>query len=187
MADTQPTAPQGSPQGEAAPPPATDTAPPPGTEQTPQATADQKPPAATPEAPKVEEPKRTPWWQKRIDQITAEKHAERRRADALAAIVAQRPQEQTNGQEPTKPQGDVVPVTEVDKRAQEIVAQREFKQKLESWDSAGRKDFPDFVDRCNTVAALGAAEHPEFMRIVTDIPDGHKLVAQLADDPDTAV
>lgn len=64
-----------------------------------------------------------------------------------------------------------------------------FQQKAQKWLDNGVKDFKDFNDRCAVVADLGAQDRPEFMQLVTDpeiIPDGHKVVAQLADQPEEA-
>lgn len=55
--------------------------------------------------------------------------------------------------------------------------------------ASGNTEFKDFTDRCNVVASLGAGDRPDFMQIVTDpdvITDGHKVIAQLADNPDEA-
>jgi hypothetical protein len=75
----------------------------------------------------------------------------------------------------------------VRQEAARIAEAQAYQSKLVSFDNAGRKDFPDFVDRCNTIASLGAAENPVFMQAVTSIDDGHKVVAQLAENPQKAM
>jgi hypothetical protein len=173
-----PTAPQGAPQGEPVAPPVTPVA----------ATGTETP--ATPtdpaEQPSGDASKPQPWFMKRINQQSAKIAAQAREIEAQKALLAAKPAE-PQAAEPTQPIPGMVPASEVDRLANQRSEQREFERKVTEWDAAGRKEFPDFVDRCNAVANMGASERPEFMRIVADIPDGHKIVAQLADNPDEAV
>lgn len=125
--------------------------------------------------------------QKRIDELTRKRHEAERERDELRAWKAA----QTDGKEPeAKPADDIDTLAE--RKAEVIVANREYKKRVDSWASAGNKDFgeSEFNAKCNFVGDLGAVDRPEFMHIITDpdlIEDGHKLVAALADDPEEAM
>lgn len=73
----------------------------------------------------------------------------------------------------------------IKQEAAKLRDQEKRQEKLEAWDQKGRSEFPDFVERCNAIAELGVA--PEFVDIVTDLDDGHKVVAHLADNPAEAL
>ncbi len=97
MSETLDSATQGAtaPAVESVPQPAIETAPDTGQEQ--QAdTAEQQ--DETPE-----EPKRKPWFQQRIDELTREKHEARRQAEAYAAVLRQIQQTQQTQPEPQTP------------------------------------------------------------------------------------
>ena len=109
-------------------------------------------------------------------------------AEANAKLAAQTPKEE----------GEAAPVFKpeqfeqlIDQRAEQKLAQKEFERKSKAWIEAGNKEFgpSDFMDKCNEVAALGAGESREFMSLITDpdtIPDGHKVIAALAEHPEEA-
>jgi hypothetical protein len=190
-------APQGLPEGEpVAQPDQTD--PSTGTDQpaedTTQAADSPEPDKAEEEKPadeKPEEPKRQPWFVERIARQREQLAQERQQREELAARLAryeQQNQQQLNDpnalrQAPTPEQLQQMVQTE----AARIAEQQVLREKLTSFDTTGRKEFPDFVDRCNTLASLGAAENPAFMQIVTDLDDGHRVVAQLAQEPEKAM
>jgi hypothetical protein len=139
-------------------------------------------------AEKVETaPKRVPWYQQRIDEITkARREAERKLAEAEARLAIQPKDE--GEQKPFDPK-DLDPL--VNRRAEELVQQREYDRRAESWIKAGQKDFgpEEFNQICADVSAMGAGDNPIFMQIITDsdvLPEGHKVLAQLRDNPDEA-
>ncbi len=152
-------------------------------------------PEPEPEKPAIEaaeqpeKPKRKPWYQDRIDTLTRQKAEERAARDRLEAeLAALKPQDDGEAKPAFKPeQFEQL----IDQRAQALVAQREFEKRSKAWIEAGNKEFGpnDFMEKCNEVAALGAGESREFMALVTDpdiIPDGHKVIAALADHPEEA-
>ena len=120
------------------------------------------------------------WRETRIDQLTREKHEARREADRLRALVEAKAAEDKTG---------LVPETEVEKRAAQLAEQREYIAKVTAWAEKGNKEYRDFNERCATVAGLGLspAERPEFMATIADMDDGHKIVAHLANHPETAM
>jgi len=145
-------------------------------------------PEKSAEAPaEPEKPKRKPWYQDRIDQLTRQKNEERQaRERAEAELAAHKPKsEGEEGQNFDPKQFEQV----IEQRAQALVTQREAQSRTKTFIEAGNKEFgaSDFMDKCNEVAALGAGDSVEFMQIITDpdlIPDGHKLIAALADHPE---
>lgn len=143
---------------------------------------------AAPETPEPSKPKQKPWFQTRIDELTRQKHDEKRAREALEARLAAL-------EKPAESEGPVAKPEDFDKavtaRAQQIVAQEDAKRRTNSWFEAGKKEFgaAEFNEKCNLVADIGAGDNPEFMKLVTDpdiIPDGHKVIALLADAPEEA-
>jgi len=134
--------------------------------------------------------------QARMDQLTKARREAEREAAALkieleryktgnqskpADGATETPERTTERQPPD----DVV----IQQRAEQLYRQRLYQERVNSTLSAGNKDYPDFTERCNVVASLGAGDNPTFMEIVTDpmiVPDGHKVIASLADDPNEA-
>lgn len=136
-----------------------------------------------------EKPKRTPWYQTRIDEITkARRDAERERDELRASLALAKPKE---GEEaPAGPDAAALDKL-IDQRAEARVAQRDYDRRSKAWIEAGQKEFGanEFNDKCNEVAALGAGESSAFMQLITDpeiIQDGHKVVAALAANPEEA-
>lgn len=145
-----------------------------------------------PEEPTEDKPeKKTPWFVERIAKQREELAKERQQREELNARLAAFEQ-QLQGQQNTDQQQLRMPSQAelqqmVRAEATRIAEAQAYQSKLVSFDNAGRKDFPDFVDRCNTIASLGAAENPVFMQAVTSMDDGHKVVAQLAENPQKAI
>jgi hypothetical protein len=142
-----------------------------------QETATEQPEAA-PEEP--EKPKHKPWFQARIDELTREKHDERRAREALEERL--RKLEQLEPVDPSQP-----PIGEdvVERKAAEIVAKREFDQRCNDVYSSGAKDFPDFDEKLGNFRHLGGLP-PQFLDAVTQLPDAHKVLHTLGSDLDQA-
>lgn len=171
MADETTIATQGEPEGEAAVTPAETTAPE-GTEQTAQ-------PVETPAAPEPEKPKpATPAWaQRRIDELTRKFHEEKRRADALAAGT----QPQPDGQTATR-----TPETDVEKRAAQLVAQREFdKQCNTAWEAGTTKYGADFDSALGTLRTMGVLR-PEVVEAALATDHAPDVLHYLGSNPDEA-
>jgi hypothetical protein len=71
----------------------------------------------------------------------------------------------------------------VEQRAQAIIDQRAQAEATQTWVAAGNAAYPDFTERCNELASMGAAENPAFMAAIGRVQDGHKVIAELASDP----
>jgi hypothetical protein len=145
-----------------------------------------------PEEPTEDKPeKKTPWFVERIAKQREELARERQQREELNARLAALEQQQQGQQNPDQQQQRMPSQAELQQmvraEATRIAEAQAYQSKLVSFDNAGRKDFPDFVDRCNTIASLGAAENPVFMQAVTSMDDGHQVVARLAENPQKAM
>lgn len=153
---------------------------------------------AAPPVVAEEGPKKTPWFMERIGELSrkgAEKDERLKTTEAELAVykaMAEKQSGTASTDETPNPNATVttgVPTQAeiremVATEAAKIVAQQTYQQKAQTWLQNGKSEFKDFDDKCNVVAALGAGDKPEFMQIVTDLPDGHKIVAHMADNPE---
>jgi len=137
------------------------------------------PPETTPETDP--EHKETPAWvQRRIDQLTREKHEERRRREALEAQIAKPAETSTD-----------TPLTQeqIEARAGEIaqarLKQTKFDEACNTAYTKGKTEFQDFDETLRTFGMLGGLT-PEFLEVATDLPDGHKVLYALGKNPDEA-
>lgn len=184
MSETLESATQGAPDtGESVPQPATDAAPDTGQEQ--QAEPEQQ------ADPTQEEPKRTPWFQRRIDELTREKHEARRQAESYAAALRQIQQ----GQQPQFPQQDAqqppsgyVPVTEVARVAAEQLEQARFTEACNEIADHGAGQFRDFGQAVSNFQMLGGPP-PALLEAVTALgkEDGARVFYELGMNPDEAL
>lgn len=141
----------------------------PGAEQT----------AAAVEQPQQEKPK-SDWVQRRIDQLTREKHEEKRQREALEAQLRQlQPQtEHQPGQQMTPDQ--------IRAEAKRLIQQEKFDEACNSVFDAGKKEFSaDWDSSLRTFQMLGGAP-AEFLEAVTSMDHGHKVLHALGQDPEAA-
>ena len=161
---------------ETVPQPATDDAPTTGQEQ-PAETTDETP-----------EPKKTPWFQRRIDELTREKYEARRQVEAYADAL--RKIQQPAGQEHatnTAPPAGYVPAAEVHRAAAEMVSRADFNRVCDDIADIGSK-LPDFPSAVGNLTALGVdtqnANDP-FMQAVTalDKAEAARVFHELGSNP----
>jgi hypothetical protein len=144
-------------------------------------------PAETAAEAEPEEPKKAPWWDKRIAVLTAKNaSAEQMLADANARLAKYEntaPQQQSDG---TMTQADFDKAVEA--RAAQKAADQVRSTRLALLIETGNKEYsePEFRTKSNTLASLGATENPAFMAELTESEHGHKIVAFLGDHPDEA-
>lgn len=138
--------------------------------------------------PEPVKPKIKPWYQKRIDELTALKTKEREEKDAALARLAALEKPDPNAPQAFKPEQfqDLIR-----QEARNIVAQESYNKRAQSWVQAGQKEFGqgEFDSMCADVAAMGVGDSPEFMQIITDpeiVPEGHKVIAMLRENPHEA-
>lgn len=169
MSEENMEAPQGLPEGEpVSEEPAIEQAPETGTEQPEQ------------QAEEPEKPKHKPWFQARIDELTKEKHDERRAREALEAKVRQY---EALTPEETPAVGNHQDA--VRKEAEALVQRQQFDKRCDDVYSSGAKDFPDFDQKLNEFRHLGGLP-PQFLEAVTQLPDAHKVLHALGSDLDQA-
>lgn len=140
--------------------------------------------AAETEAPQeTEKPKQVPWFQRRINELTREKYENQRRAEALEAQLRQQnPASQTQDTPP-----GMIPVTEVERVASQIAAQREFDASCDAVAQFGAEKFSDFDTARDNLTAMGLISRP-FLDAVTALgtEDGAKVYRDLGTNPDLA-
>jgi hypothetical protein len=141
----------------------------PGAEQNTQAT----------EQPQQDKPKND-WVQRRIDQLTREKHEEKRQREALEAQLRQlQPQtEHQPGQQMTPDQ--------IRAEAKRLVQQERFDESCNKVFDAGKTEFGgEWDSSLKTFQMLGGAS-PDFLEAITSMDNGHKVLHALGQDPETA-
>ena len=142
---------------------------------------------AQPETPEQEQPKREPWFQKRIGELTREKYEARRAAEQAAAEVSQyREQLQRiqQGQQPEQqqPVGDVQ--TLVQKEAARLVAETKFNEACNKVYAAGKSEFQDFDAAVANLQMVGMSR--DFLEFTAASDAGAKLLHHLGKDLDEA-
>jgi hypothetical protein len=151
---------------ETSPETTTETAPPPGTEQTPPADA---------------KPERTK--EELAERALRRTFIEARETERKLRLV----QEQLDRLQPPREPGAPPTQAEFDRavqeRAEAVVQQRQQAEATQTWVAAGNAAYPDFTERCNELASMGAAENPAFMAAIGRVESGHKVIAELAADP----
>lgn len=132
---------------------------------------------ATPEpAVEASESARTPdWVQKRIDQITREKHEERRKREAAEQLVAQYLKGDAQPQAPSQAQEDPHDI------ARKLVAEERFNDACNRVYQSGKGEFQDFDASLAQFQQLGGLPN-DFLQAVVDLPDSHKLIYALSKD-----
>lgn len=130
------------------------------------------------EKPKDSAPKGD-WVQRRIDQLTREKHEANRRAEEAEARAVQR-ETQTTEAQPTN-----LSAKDIDRAVEQRLKQRDFDSACNKVFEAGKKEFPDFDSSLKTFQMLGGAP-AEFLEAVTSLENGHKVLQHLGQDPDAA-
>ncbi len=140
----------------------------PGTEQ----------PANATEQPQQEKPKND-WVQRRIDQLTREKHEEKRQREALEARLRELQPDATTTTAP--------PMTadQIRAEAARLVAQEKFDAACNKVFDAGKTEFPDWDTSLRTFQMLGGASQ-DFLEAVTSMDAGHKVLHHLGQNPEEA-
>ncbi|MCA8326172.1 hypothetical protein [Burkholderia cepacia] len=140
----------------------------PGTEQ----------PANATEQPQQEKPKND-WVQRRIDQLTREKHEEKRRCEALEARLRElQPDATTTTAQP-------MTAEQIRAEAARLVAQEKFDAACNKVFDAGKTEFPDWDTSLRTFQMLGGASQ-DFLEAVTSMDAGHKVLHHLGQNPEEA-
>ena len=132
---------------------------------------------------KDEAEKKTPWFQKRISEVTREKYEAKRQAEDSAAQV-QHLTEQLARFHSGDTSGDIDVQAMARQEANRIVAERSFDEKCNKVYADGMKDFPDFNEAVRNLQMVGV--NKQFLELATDSDAGAKLLHHLAQDLDEA-
>lgn len=129
--------------------------------------------------PAAQEKPKNDWVQRRIDQLTREKHEALRRANDAEARANQG---QQNGE-----QSQAKPMTrdEIRAEAKLMLQQEKFDDACNKVFDAGKTEFPDWDSSLRTFQMLGGAS-PDFLEAVTAMDAGHKVLHHLGQNPEVA-
>lgn len=135
------------------------------------------------ESAKTEEPK---WY---IDVITGLRHNVRDTKAENEALKAEN--EALKAGEVTEPAKTPENLTdsEINRRAAELADVRVFNEKCDSIAEKGNQEFPTFktaLANLHAVGALGPNVSPAFLQTVAELPEAHKLLNHLGNNPDEA-
>lgn len=145
-----------------------------------------------PAEPAPAEPPKSPgtptWAQRRIDELTRQRHEAERRAQEYERRLQQLEQRQAPPESgdpaftPPQPTGE-----EFDRRVQEAVRQRQFDERCNAIADKGRQEFADFNERLGAFQALGGIPPALVEAVVEAAPeDGHKILYNLGGNLDEA-
>ena len=136
--------------------------------------------------------KQVPWFQKRIDKLTAKNSALQQQLETelsrqrTAAATREDPNAAT-GARKAPSSGQVDP--EVMRLATQIVATEEFNKKCNNLVSDGQEKFEDFdeaLTNMRSVGAVGPGADPSFISAVFELKDPTKIFHELGKNPDEA-
>ncbi|HQT76818.1 MAG TPA: hypothetical protein PLD10_07170 [Rhodopila sp.] len=152
------------------------------TDTTPPSTDTPATEAVKPEEP--EKPKQTPWFQKRIDELTREKWEARREAEAARSLAEAL--KTANPDTPT-PQDPQLFERMVAERAQKLVEAQRFDESCNTTYQRGKEKFPDFDESVSGYTLLGGLQDKrDFLEAVTALPNGEAIFYHLGKNLDEA-
>jgi hypothetical protein len=121
------------------------------------------------------------WVQRRIDQLTREKHEEKRQREALEQQLRQYQQPADNSQQSQPRQ---MSADEIRAEAKRLIQQEKFDDACNKVFDAGKGEFGNEWDSSlRTFQMLGGAS-PEFLEAVTAMDAGHKVIHHLGQNPE---
>jgi hypothetical protein len=148
----------------------------------------------------ADKPKQTPWWQKRIDEVTKKRYESDARAEraenearALRALL------EANGADLSPTESDAAPAngrtyteaelnTIAEQKAGQIAAAQSFNAQCNGVYEAGEKAFPDFAEAISNLGMVGAisAHDTSFLQAAFETDAPEKVLHALGKDPDEA-
>lgn len=131
------------------------------------------------------------WAQRRINELTRKRYEEKARADYLAQEIERMRSTRQDGEQAQQPIRPEDIEARAERRAQELLEQRQQQAKLAELQNNGEKEFKDeFKSAMATLKSLGAMdEDPAAISfsdaiLESDIP--HKVIHYLGTNPDEA-
>lgn len=169
---------------------AVETVPQPAIETAPDTGQEQQADTAEQQTETQEEPKRKPWFQQRIDELTREKHEARRQAEQLAGYLRQIQQGQQvpQQQDGTQPPPGYVPASEVERIAARQLEAARFNEACNEIADHGEATFKDFQTAVANFQSIGGPP-PALLEAVTALgkEDGARVYYELGTNPDEAM
>lgn len=150
------------------------------TEATPEQTQEQ-----TPASESLDAPKKEPWFQKRIGELTREKYEARREADEArqeAAQIREHIARQQQGDDTQQPIGNVQAF--VQQEAARQVAEQRFNEACNKVYASGKSEFQDFDTSVANLQLVGMGR--DFLELTATSDAGAKLIHYLGTDLDEA-
>ena len=120
-----------------------------------------------------------------IDVITGLRHNVRDTKAKLEALEAENAALKA-GHKPDQPN---MTDAEINRRAAELAAANRFNEQCNNIAEKGKRDFPTFdgaLANLRAVGALGDNANPAFLHAVAELPEAHKLLHHLGNNPDEA-
>ncbi len=150
------------------------------------------------ETPKEPPPKKTAWYMHEIGKERERNQTLKAQNEALQerllSLQSAKPNEAQQNEPNAKPNQNLTDA-DIDRlvteRAQSFNAAQTYANTCNNIYDSGVKDFTDFDESVKILGAVGilppANQAPSpFMQMVTELPDAHKILQQLAQDPDRA-
>jgi hypothetical protein len=135
---------------------------------------------------KDQEPKKVPWFQHRIGEVTKEKYQALSRAEQAEARLAQLEQQLSSGVQPNEQNQHVRPLTQAeidrlaDERASQLVAQKDLVSATDRVWQSGTKELQGFEQAVNNLAMAGMDAN--FVQLAVESPDAHKVIHYLGQE-----
>ena len=129
--------------------------------------------------------KRVPWFERRIDEVTAARREAERERDALRAMLQQRDpaQQQPSAQQP-QPQAQPDPYRLAEEIAQRRALDEAANRTYEAGIAAHGEQFATAVRTLQQVTDL--SQKPDFIEAVTSLPNAADVYFHLGSNPDEA-
>ncbi|HQT78823.1 MAG TPA: hypothetical protein PLD10_17360 [Rhodopila sp.] len=141
-------------------------------------------PAEAVKSDEPEKPKQTPWFQKRIDELTREKWEARREAEAAKSLAEAL---KTANPDTPAPQDPATFERMVAERAQKLVEAQRFDESCNTTYQKGKEKFPDFDESVSGYTLLGGLQDKrDFLEAVTALPNGEAIFYHLGKNLDEA-
>ena len=142
----------------------------------------------TDDNPEPDPEKRSAWWMKELKKLRAKNQEVSQEKEALAAKLEEALKAASEGKEVKAT--DIADIDKmVNQRAEALTAMQAHNKRADEIYQAGKKDIPDFQDVVDTLGHMGAfydaANRPtSLLETVAEMPDAHKILAELAKDPE---
>lgn len=81
-----------------------------------------------------------------------------------------------------QPEPELTVEQKIERRVSEELAKRSTQERVEAFHAAGKAAHHDWQQRCDSLMEMGA--DPAFAELLVEMPDGAKVAASLADDPE---